>query len=347
MAITSTTGERIVRLSFSWLAGGAGAILLLGLAGGLLGQYFFPETTRVIRNEGDVITTVQEVTISPSQASAEVVKGNQEAVFLIGTVTEQIPPATLAVGLLMTNDGILVTTGTLPATPLQAYDYTGASIEAEVVGYDPLFDISYLQLKTGVFSPVDFAQADPLVGTQLLLLGLAPTTFQPEVRPFTLRAYELANDTFFGVPRLMLAAEEIGEATRGMPLFNDEGRVAGILRSSERGEAIPIQRLEKSLARFTGKNLEVNSVEALGLTIAYEFRRLEENGSVSLVAQVERVVPNSPAQQAGLKVGDIVTRVEQVALNWEQGLPELINPGQAQNWNIRRGEVDVNLLLRL
>lgn len=67
-------------------------------------------------------------------------------------------------------------------------------------------------------------------------------------------------------------------------------------------------------------------------------------------ALIQRVVADSPAEQAGLQVGDIITAVDDKAVSREQSLSDLIlahQPGDQVRLSIVRGGEELTMQVRL
>src|SRR5687767_7683366 len=133
----SRPAEQVVRLSIRWIALALAATVVLGMTGGLLADQLFRPSLPPLTPEGDqLFTTVQEVTISPNTATAEMIERVNRSVLLIarGTDASTAPTAT---GVVVTNDGVIVTASDLAAGTHNAFDQEGRIIPVETMGRDP------------------------------------------------------------------------------------------------------------------------------------------------------------------------------------------------------------------
>ena len=185
--------------------------------------------------------------------------------------------------------------------------YNGKSFPAEIVGYDVQSDLCLLKL-TGEFdssplAPASFASPDDLMlGETVITLG----------NPFGLE-HSVACGVMSAINRELSVTGEpyndmiqtdaaINPGNSGGPLINLDGDIIGInqaIRSDAQGIgfAIPAKRLESFLSHWLLP--ETFSNARLGIS-----RAAFAEGGVAL-----SVAKGTPAEEAGLKDGDIVTAV--------------------------------------
>jgi hypothetical protein len=179
------TSEGVVRVSFSWLLLGGLIIVVLGALGGLLSAQLLPSRPPLADPAGgQLLSSVQEVTISPSTAAAELVEGGQRSVVLITSAASPAAGGESAAGAAVTNDGLVVTADSLPEGNLAVFDYLGTRMSAEYVGRDALFGLTYLRITDGVLLPFDLRGETAPVGYELLALGRSSTTLAPKLAAF-------------------------------------------------------------------------------------------------------------------------------------------------------------------
>jgi len=337
--------DQTVRISLGWVVVGLIGFVFLGFLGGVVAQQIFPVSQSLVRNEGQVVTTVQEVVVSPSKTAAEVVSQARQSVWLIGAVTEQWPPNVLSSGLLVTNDGVIAVPGQLPDIPLQAIDGQGVSLNVDKAGYDPLFDVSFLRLKNGVFSSVDFDQSDPRIAHRLWALTISPTTLETEAEETWVKSYRLPGNEPAGITRTMQIGDDWPALWRGAPLMTEEGRVAGIIINPETGQAMPVRKLADSLQRLTGSALESDPLERWGLDVSYAYAKTKPEEPPNFVAKVGAVTPNGLAQKAGFKAGDLIVTIGGEQLTWEESIIDKMSATKALPITAWRGDESLALTL--
>lgn len=318
----------------------------LGVLGGMLAEWWWRAPLPTLPEEQDrLITTIQEVTISPSTATAQVVEKNGRSVVLLAR--KDTPATPLAAGVIVTSDGIVASTAALPEGALVAITNEGEALEVERVGTDALFGITYVRLRSGVFVPTDVRDSDVPVGFTLTALSRQPVTGSPRVRLYTVQEYQLPPSTAVLGWQRLYAGEGLTEAIlAGSPLFDDEGRVSALTLPQGSGATLPSTALRLSLARVVGRQLEVNVVDQLGLNVAYVFEPVEDGQHQFRIA-VTTVRPNSPAAKAGIKSGDRIEKIQGEAVTWGSSVVEALGARHAIALQVRRGETMLAITIPL
>jgi len=321
----SKQDQTTIRLSFSWLVLAALLIAALGLIGGLIGQQIWqPSLIDLVDNQDALVTTVQEVTISPNTAAAELIDQAHRSVLLLGPANNP-NRSTASTALVITNDGLVVTTAALPTAPQTAYDDTGRPIPLQPLGRDDLFGLTYFRITDNVVTPLDISSTDSQTGTTLLALSRNPNTFSPRVSPYLIQQYILpASNTSAGIQRLMQSQTQADPLLNGAPLIDEEGKVAGLIINTQTGQALPVNELKQSLERVTANNRELNPFLELGFSLNYKFTATP-GSSVKFIAEVAAISPNKPAAAAKLTRGDIVTAINDTPVEWSTNISQLLS----------------------
>ncbi len=208
-------------------------------------------------------------------------------------------------------------------------------IEAELVGTDPLTDICVVRLKparTREFPMVAFGDSSKLrVGDHVLAMG-SPMALSQSVTLGIVSNVEMVMPRFFGsLGRLRQEGEDVGALVRwighdaqiyggnsGGPLVNLEGKIVGIneIRMGL-GGAIPgnlAQRVAEHLIHY-GRARRA----WFGMEVQPLLKDAQDQGGVL----VSSVLDDAPADQAGLRAGDLITRIGEtpVRVRHEEELP--------------------------
>ena len=226
-------------------------------------------------------------------------------------------------GAIITRDGYLITNHHVAGHAARMFCtmWNREEIEAELVGTDPLTDISILKLKPE--HPVEFKYAEfgdsakIQVGEYVLAMG-SPMALSQSVTLGIISNTEMTMPRFWGSQRrFRLDGEDVGSLVRwighdaaiyggnsGGPLVDLRGKIIGINEISYGlSGAIP-GNLAQSVAREIMAKGRVRR-SWLGLDAQPLFKRAHDKHGVL----ISGVLADSPADKAGFKPGDLLLRV--------------------------------------
>ena len=204
-------------------------------------------------------------------------------------------------------------------------------LQAKVIGTDERSDIALLKIEADDLPVVRIGHADKLkVGEWVLAIG-SPFGFDRSATAGIVSAKGRALPRENYVPFIQTDVA-INPGNSGGPLFNLDGEVVGInsqIYSRTGGFmglsfAIPID-----MAMKVAEQLKESGHVArgwLGVLIQDVTRELAESFGMDKPrgALVAKVVPDSPAEEAGLKVGDIITKFNGKPVILSSDLPPLV-----------------------
>jgi serine protease Do len=226
-------------------------------------------------------------------------------------------------GAIITRDGYLITNHHVAGHAARMFCtmWNREEIEAELVGTDPLTDISILKLKPDhpvEFQPAEFGDSSKVrVGEYVLAMG-SPMALSQSVTLGIISNTEMTMPRFWGSRgRFRLDGEDVGSLVRwighdaaiyggnsGGPLVDLHGKIIGINEISYGlSGAIP-----GNLAQSVAKELMAKGRVRrswLGLDAQPLFKRSQDKHGVL----ISGVLANSPADKAGFKPGDLLLRV--------------------------------------
>ncbi len=204
-------------------------------------------------------------------------------------------------------------------------------LEAEVIGTDERTDVALLKIKADNLPIVQIGNPQTLkVGQPVLAIG-SPFGFDYSATAgiVSAKSRALPNESY--VPFIQTDVA-INPGNSGGPLFNSEGQVIGInsqIYSRSGGYmglafAIPID-----VAMDVVEQLKDNGKVSrgyLGVVIQDIDRDLAEAYGLEKPAGalVAKVLPDTPAEKAGLKEGDIILSFDNQAIDLSSELPQLI-----------------------
>jgi len=239
-------------------------------------------------------------------------------------------------GVIISKEGYVITNHHVAgnATRLVCTLTTKKDVEAELVGTDPMTDISILKLvpdEPREFPFASFGDSSAMqVGDSVLAMG-SPMALSQSATLGIVSNTELVVPRMLGQSSFTLEGEDVGALVRwighdaaiysgnsGGPLVNMKGEIIGIneVRMSL-GGAIP-GNLAKEVAAELIQNGEVKR-SWLGITV----QPLLRHGEIKEGVLVGGVIGGSPAEKAGLKTGDIIQRLGDAAVEvrFDEQLP--------------------------
>jgi serine protease Do len=236
-------------------------------------------------------------------------------------------------GAVITEDGYVITNHHVAgkARHLVCRMADGEEIEATLIGTDALADIAVIKLdlsrrkKNTKLTVAKFGNSDKVkVGDTVLAMG-SPMAVSQSVTKGIVANTSLMMPNFFG-GSMRLDGESVGSLVRwighdavifggnsGGPLVNLDGEIIGIneVGLASLGGAIP-----SNLAKSVAEQLMRRGSVARSWT-GIEIQERMKSFAATRGALVAGVIDGSPAAQAGLRAGDIITEFDGVPVNAE------------------------------
>jgi len=230
-----------------------------------------------------------------------------------------------AEGFILTNNHVVTLDGTQSAVELDVTLATGQVLPATIIGTDPLTDLAVIKVTPTSQLPVaTFVNAGARVGEYAIALG-SPLGYANSV---TLGIVSGIGRTLDGVTGedslayvdLIQTDAAISPGNSGGALADSQGQVIGInvaylppaqTGAENVGFAIPAEtatRIADQLIK-TGKASHVYlgvSTQTITPDLAKQFGL----GGATTGALVAEVSPNGPAGKAGIKQGDVITKID-------------------------------------
>lgn len=322
----------------------------MGLGGGFLGAQLSREseaTNRSTMLEGKRESTViQTASVDTSQemTQAEVYAANVNST--VGISTEittnywgfQTTAAASGSGFILTDDGYVLTNYHVieDASSITVTMYDGSSYDAALVGYDESNDIAVLKIEAEGLTPVVLGDSDHLnVGDSVVAIGnpLGELTFSLTSGAVSALDREITLSN--GVTMDLIQTDcAINSGNSGGALFNLYGEVIGITNAKYSGSG---SSSEASIDNI-GFAIPINHVRGIVQSIienGYIAKPYigvsvddvsEETQSYGLPqgAAVKSVTQDSPAEEAGLQVNDIITKVGDTEISGSKDLVDVV-----------------------
>jgi len=230
-------------------------------------------------------------------------------------IRQHVAPAVVSVegggsGIVVRDDGIVLTSASVVDSggPLSVRLPDGSSIEAEVVGSDPATGIAVLDLEGHGYETGLLASQAGLVQGQMsftVSIGSAGSATTVAALVGATRRYQTPSGT-----TLEAVIETTGDApahAMGGPLVTAGGVVVGVVTGVDDGAASYVVPVE--VARKVAEDLvAAGKVKPCWLGIeGSDAGDPEVAGGGVLIASV---TPDSPAEQGGLRVGDVLVEID-------------------------------------
>lgn len=316
-----------------------GALLIGGsFAAGWLLKGGAGRTESQMMHSDRPLTQVETVAVTGSEklSFSQIYTANVDSCVSINTSSlagynffgQPVQTASAGSGFVLTADGYIATNCHVVsgATDVQVTLNDGSTYTAQVVGSDADYDIAVLKVDPGEtkLKPVVLGTSENLqVGEDVCTIGnpLGELTFSMSRGIVSCLDREINLD---GTPFNMIQVDTaINPGNSGGPLFNSYGEVVGIVtaKTSSTGSgtaaeglgfAIPIDDV-MNMVKDIMENGQVTSHAYMGVSVANASQF--PDAGVRSGAYVAEVVADSPAEKAGLQVGDVITMIGTTTIN--------------------------------
>lgn len=268
-------------------------------------------------------------------------------------------------GYILTNKHVIADAGSVRVVTSEGEYY-----DVKVVGQDPLNDIAFLKISNANNLPAAElgTSATVKVGQKVITIGNSLGQYQNTVtsgivsgkgRPVS--AYTDENETEYEtLTDLIQTDAAINPGNSGGPLLNMSGQVIGIntamaYEAQNIGFAIPIDGV-KGLVKSVLTSGEIKrpyiGVRYVDITpeVRAEYKLSTKAGAYVGGHRGSVVESGSPADKAGVKEGDIITKINDKVVGENGGLSTLISeflPGETVSVTVLRNDREENLDLVL
>ncbi|HTE21834.1 MAG TPA: trypsin-like peptidase domain-containing protein [Candidatus Limnocylindria bacterium] len=345
---------------------GVALLVLVSAAAGFVGGWagsranhegaFDARTSQqIVLNESELISKIAK-DVGPSVVSVNVTSrsSGERGFFGLGPTEQQSAGTGFIVGssgLIVTNRHVVSDGGEVTVTLADGTELTEIEIVGKTGQGDPL-DVAFLKIKDTkgkALKPVKLGDSSKMeVGDKVVAIGNALGQFQNSVTTGIISGYgrdvQASDSTGFSsesLQNLFQTDAAINQGNSGGPLVNINGEVIGI-NTAVAGEgaenigfAIPINDAKGLIDTVLAKGkLErpYLGVRYVSLTddYAYELNLDTKRGAYVAPGRNGQpsILENSPAQEAGLKEKDIITKVQGEQINEKNSLTSLVGKHQ-------------------
>lgn len=349
----STSGGLIALVAFSLLIGAAGlAIGIIALLGGMknntpvstVSAEGYYQGNSVEFEETSVANIASKVTPAVVSIITESRKSGYYSLFGSGGTTQSA-----GTGMIVTSDGYVLTNKHVidGATNVQVITQAGDTYDdVKIVGTDPLNDVAYLKIQDAKDLPtITLGDSKTIaIGQPVLAIGNALGVYQNSVTQGiisgsgrSLTASDSNGNNSETLTDMIQTDAAINPGNSGGPLVNAAGEVIGINTAVSQsanglGFAIPISATKGMLNRV----IEGGKAERayLGLTyitvtaeVAKEYKLPVSQGAYVYNASRSSgsaIVNDGPADKAGIKTGDVITKVGNIEVGRAGSISTLV-----------------------
>lgn len=323
--------------------------LAISLFGGIVGSYLFVHVFASV-----IPISKRQIVVQESSAVVDVAKKVGPSVVSItsravttsffGTSQTSEGQGT---GIIITSDGLIMTNNHVisGSSTLTVFTSDGKQFPAQLVATDANNDYAFIRIKASGLKAAKLGNSsDVQIGQRVVAIGNALGQFQNTVtdgiisgkgRPVT------ASDSGTGakaeqLQNLFQTDAAINPGNSGGPLVDLDGNVIGMNTAvagdaQNIGFAIPIDEIKSAISsvKKQGKiEKPYLGVRYIQITPAYaKANNLSVTSGALLIAEGTdlAVLPDSPAAKAGLKEGDIVTKIAGQAVDQDHTLTSLLS----------------------
>ena len=224
------------------------------------------------------------------------------------------------VGFVVDKKGLIVTNKHSVSEPGQYVVMTndGQKFEVKNVYKDPNLDLSLLLIDASNLKALDLGDSSKLkLGQTVIAMGQSKQSVNVSV------------GVVAGLNNLIQTDALINSDNSGGPLLSSAGQVVGVnlvvSGSQNFGLAIPVNALEQLIASIS----QGPTKPILGLTYKFISKDLVAlNGNPPPGASIQAVSDGGPADKAGIKVGDIITKINGQAVDTENVISDTVSKGK-------------------
>jgi serine protease Do len=244
----------------------------------------------------------------------------------------------LGSGYVISSDGYIVTNDHVAgnASEITVTMTNGEQVSAKLVGSDQASDICLLKINKTNLPYVTFGNSDDvIIGEWVIALGNPFGLFEVNDKPTVtvgvvsstgLNLEPIENRFYLNMIQTDAA---INGGNSGGPLVNSLGEVigmntiiytaGGVQGNIGLGFAIPINKIKRIITELRDHG-KIERDFNIGMGIQNIDEEVAKNNNLKSIKGViiTQVVPNSPASRAGLKVGDIITKVDKYSVTNDQ-----------------------------
>lgn len=328
----------------------------------------FKVQQKVLTEESVVISVVKKV--GPSVVTVSAISPQRRVLQFspFGGFSSQIQggqPEDIGSGFIVDSNGLIVTNKHVVSDNSLTYTVVtsdGKSYPVKQISRDPSNDIAVIKIDASGLTPVELGDSTNLeVGQFAIAIGTALGQFRNTVTTGVVSGLGRgiqAGDVYQGyveqLDNVIQTDAAINPGNSGGPLLNSAGQVIGINVAVAQGAqnigfAIPVNIVKSALNQYKSSG-GFPAKAYLGTEYQILTKQTALSNNVPQGAYVANVISGSPAESAGVRAGDIITKMDGQEINQSNTLAKFISgkkPGDKIVLEVyRNGEnLKINVIL--
>ncbi len=231
------------------------------------------------------------------------------------------------------------------ATSVKVTFQDGLTVPAKVLGTDPSTDVGVIKVNVPAsqLHPIPMGNSSAVqVGDPVVAIGSPfgqPWTTTAGIVSQTGRSITAPNN--YTIPGAIQTDAAINPGNSGGPLLNGNAQVIGLNDQIETNNTTTTGQASSSGVGFAtpiNEDARVANEIIAGKRVQHAYVGVELAGTTTGGAQILLVTPNTPASQAGLQVGDVITAIDGRPVASTEAFIATIdtyNPGQTVTLTVR------------
>ncbi len=374
-----------------WLGFGVAILLVMTTIGGAAYEKLkgFPLLDKLLNKSGVELTNQKTVVMDEESVVTKVVEESSPSVVTVAISNKNTVNITndlfnnffnipvpskspeenyqnIGTGFVISSDGLIVTNKHVVDNVEAKYRVLiGKDETEEVVDIyrDPSTDLAILKVNKTGLTPLNLGDSDQVkVGQTVIAIGTALGEFRSTVTTGVVSglgraivAGSLLSGGSEKLDNVIQTDAAINSGNSGGPLIDSSGQVIGVnVAVSQSGQnigfALPINLVKQSIDNFRTTGEFDRPYMGVGYRMIDKETALMNEMAAG--AYVQQVLENSPAEKAGLKVGDVITEIDGIKIGDDKdfSMAELINKkkiGDMVNLVLWRDKKQLNLSVKL
>jgi S1-C subfamily serine protease len=327
--------------------------LIMGGVGGAGTVYVMSGLNQNSSTGGLILPVKQKISLEESSKFVDVAKAVSPSVVAISVTSsttnffgQTVSSSGGGTGFVISSDGLIATNKHVVSDANGKYTVKladGSEYSATVKDLDPIFDFAIIKIDAKNLKPVDFGDSDALqVGQWVMAIGNALAEFQNTVtvgvvsaKERTITASDSSGVSSENLEGVIQTDAAINSGNSGGTLVTLDGKVVGVTTAMADAQSIAFAIPSNVLEPAVNSVIKTGHIERVALGVRYTIVDKETATADKLPvdhgAKITNdtkgnagVISGGSADKAGLKVGDIITAINDQVVDTNHGLVNLV-----------------------